>query len=178
MSNGEDTLRLVASGGVVVPRQEPSRLVRQPPAPPDLRSGARGPYREGVPATAPTPSTVAQPTPSVEVHVLAADLVGGLAALFEIREPAEAGAFLAVHPRVVPLLLEALPRVAEVFGPAARVALETQVEYSGARTLYAVVLVAGSDEELLERLDRFDRAWWLDHVDPQRGPVCFTVGRP
>lgn len=85
--------------------------------------------------------------------------------------------FLAGHPRVVPLLVAAIPAVERVFGADARMALAVVAEASGALTLYVTILDEPSldTEAQLERLGRFDDMWWLAQ-DRSAGPVVFAVG--
>ncbi len=56
--------------------------------------------------------------------------------------------------------------------------LSTEVEYSGALTLYATVLDDPnlSTEAQIARLDRFDNEWWLAQLDPSAGRLVFDVG--
>lgn len=82
---------------------------------------------------------------------------------------------LAGHPGLVPLLAAAIPHVERAFGPDARIHLSTETESSGAVTLYATILAALAEAELLARFERFSDAWWL-HQDRSAGRLVFDVG--
>lgn len=86
-------------------------------------------------------------------------------------------ATLARHPGLVSLLSQAAPHVVEHFGPGATLALQAQPVESGGFRLYAVINASGEWAKLRARLDAFDDAWWLDHIDSHIGPLTFTVGQ-
>jgi len=41
--------------------------------------------------------------------------------------------------------------------------------------LVAIIIVSSSPDEVADRLEQFDRAWWLGAVRRARGDLCITV---
>ena len=94
--------------------------------------------------------------------------------LYIFRRPDEVTAFLATHPFLAPLLLEAHGKIVEYFGPS-EIILEviTDPEAIDDHELFALIRVNLSADEALVRLDRLDAGWWLDVS--RRGKGKFNI---
>ena len=85
--------------------------------------------------------------------------------------------FLENHPFLVTLLLEAYSKIETYFPEYPQVSLEVIIdpEVPDDIQLVASIRVNLSPEEALERLDSFDRQWWLQSMDRAKGELCIDV---
>jgi hypothetical protein len=85
--------------------------------------------------------------------------------------------YLENHPFLVPLLLEAYSKIDTFFPEYPQVLLEvvTDPEVPDDTQLVASIRVNLSPDEALERLDSFDRQWWLPSMDRAKGELCIHV---
>lgn len=97
--------------------------------------------------------------------------------LYAFRRPEEVSWFLQAHPFLVPLLLEAHGKIAEYFGPSPEVVLEvvTDLEVHGMVEMLGYIVVPLTPEEAGERLQQFDRQWFLLEVHRANGLLNFDV---
>ncbi len=97
--------------------------------------------------------------------------------LYTFRRPVEVLRFLERHPFLVPLLVEAYSKFGNYFGPYPRAFLEvvTDPEAPDDRELFALICTSLTPDEMLDRLDRFDRDWWLDASHTAQGKLCVDV---
>ncbi|MDZ7359927.1 MAG: hypothetical protein ONB46_04270 [candidate division KSB1 bacterium] len=97
--------------------------------------------------------------------------------LYNFRRPVEVKDFLAAHPFLVQLLVEAHDKIGNYFGPQSKVVLEvvTDPEADDDRRLFAFIQTSLLPEEALDRLDRLDNDWWLDAADRGEGKLCLHV---
>jgi len=97
--------------------------------------------------------------------------------LFDFARPQEVLRFLDEHTFLIPLLLEAYRKIAEVFGPASTVVLEvmTDPEAPDHRELFAFIRTSLPPDEALRKLDELDQGWWLNEADQARGKLCIHV---
>jgi hypothetical protein len=96
---------------------------------------------------------------------------------YNFRRPVEVKGFLAAHPFLVPLLVEAYGKIAAYFEPQPEVVLEvvTDPEADDDRRLFVFIQTSLLPEEALDRLDRLDDDWWLDAGDRGEGKLCLHV---
>jgi len=97
--------------------------------------------------------------------------------LYIFRETQEVSRFLEDNPFLVLLLLEAYGQIDRYFGPYPRVFLEvvTDPEAPEDRELFALIYTGLTPDEALDRLDHFDRDWWLDASHTAQGKLCIDV---
>jgi hypothetical protein len=97
--------------------------------------------------------------------------------LYTFRGRAEVSWFLEKYPFLVPLLMEAYSKFGNYFGPYPRAFLEIVIdpEVPDDRELFALVCTSLMPDEALDRLDRFDRDWWLDASQTTQGKLCIDV---
>jgi hypothetical protein len=97
--------------------------------------------------------------------------------LYTFRRRAEVSQFLEKHPFLVPLLLEAYSEFGNYFGPYPQVFLEvvTDPEAADDRQLFAFISTRLSPDEALDRLEQFDKSWWLSALDRAEGNLCIHV---
>jgi len=97
--------------------------------------------------------------------------------VYTFRGHGEVSRFLERYPFLVPLLLEAYSKFWNYFGPHPRVFLEvvTDPEAPDDRELFALVCTSLTPDEALDRLDQFDRDWWLDASYTAQGKLCIDV---
>lgn len=95
--------------------------------------------------------------------------------IFRHRE--EVIGFLERHPFLVPLLLEAYNKIDTYFPGYPQVFLEviTDPEEPDDIQLIASIKINLLPDEALEKLDAFDREWWLRSMDRARGELCIHV---
>lgn len=100
-----------------------------------------------------------------------------LQGLYSFRQKEDVAEFLESHPYLVPLLFEAYPQMEKHFGGNAPVFLEviTDPEATDDRELYALIGTRLSPEEALERLDQFDKDWWLRTLDRAQCKLCIHI---
>jgi len=103
--------------------------------------------------------------------------IQGLSRLYSFRNPTEVVNFLQTHSLLVPLLLEAYPRIEEHFGPNPEVVLEvvTDPEAADDQELFAFIRTDLAPDEALEKLHQLDQNWWLDEADRANGKLCIHV---
>ena len=85
--------------------------------------------------------------------------------------------FLEGHPFLVALLVEAYSKIERYFPEYPQVFLEvlTDPEVPDDIQLVASIKTALSPDKALERLDSFDREWWLQSMDRAKGELCVHV---
>lgn len=83
--------------------------------------------------------------------------------------------FLSAQPRLVPVLIEAVSYLEEVFGQARRYLELEQDPDGGDEELFCVVLVEGEPEAALQSLWRFDDTWFSKTKRYVRRHLNFTV---
>ena len=87
-----------------------------------------------------------------------------LAGLFVLADPAKVARFLAQHPELVGLLLEARPELRRCFGEApVRLQVVSDPEAPGPIELFGYIATDLEASEALERLRRFDAEWFIEH---------------
>jgi hypothetical protein len=97
--------------------------------------------------------------------------------LYTFRGRLEVQRFLEEYPVLAPLLLEAYGKIGSYFGPYPEVALEvvTDPEAADDRQLFAFIGTCLSPDEALDRLEQFDKSWWLSALDRAEGNLCIHV---
>ncbi len=100
-----------------------------------------------------------------------------LATTFELRNEAQILDFVEEHASLAGLLSEAQAKIAEVFGPETRVALElvTDMDSPNEVELFALIGADMSVEEARARMNRLDEDWWLDAVTRTDGLMNIDV---
>jgi hypothetical protein len=108
------------------------------------------------------------PPPAVTMEMSAREkLERQVSRYYDYREPDAVRRFLIGHPRVSELLLEAEPKIREIFGGETGTRL-WMINMDGEMWLYAAIRCRGSSvEEAIALLDRFDIEWpSSNHLDP------------
>lgn len=97
--------------------------------------------------------------------------------LYTLRRHAKVSQFLEKFPFLVTLLVEAYSKFGNYFGPYPRVFLEvvTDPEALDDHELFALIYTSLTPDEALDRLDWFDREWWLDASHKAQGKICIDV---
>lgn len=100
-----------------------------------------------------------------------------IAELYDLTRPDEVLQFLSSHLFLVPLLIEARDKIADIFGHESRVVLEviTDPEAPADRELFAFVRTALPADKALQKLGQLDQDWWLDRLDDAQGKLCIHV---
>jgi hypothetical protein len=94
---------------------------------------------------------------------------------YELRDADRVTQFLHGHTHLITLLIEARDRIREYF-PESPLVLEVADDPEAAGSqLVAIIIVSSSPDDVAERLERFDRAWWLGAIRRARGDLCITV---
>ena len=94
----------------------------------------------------------------------------GIQEAYTIPCPVDALRFLRQHPSLAPLVWEAAYVLRHVFGVGTRLSLTlVRDPETGDEELFALVHVQGPVEEALQKLETFDRAWFLDRQDETGG---------
>jgi hypothetical protein len=90
-------------------------------------------------------------------------------------EPVEQ--FLARHPDVTQVLLEATKPIQEVFGKNAQVSLAVtrDPDIADEEFLVSSIQTSLSAQQASTRLSRFDDLWWLENAPRVEGQLMFTV---
>lgn len=103
-------------------------------------------------------------------------LVGALKYLYDFEDPVPVGEFLKTHPFLVPILLEAIAKLRDLFGRG-RFALRLVYEGDSPSEpeLFAVAKTVLAPEQALKALDTFDEQWWLEASEPAAGKLNFSV---
>jgi hypothetical protein len=85
--------------------------------------------------------------------------------------------YLENHSFLVSLLLEAYSKIETYFPEHPQVFLEVFIdpEVSDDTQMVASIKTNLSPDEALERLDSFDRQWWLPSMDRAKGELCIHV---
>jgi hypothetical protein len=85
--------------------------------------------------------------------------------------------FIKNRPFLIPILTEAYSKIGSYFPESPQVFLEvvTDPEVPDDTQLVASVKTNLSPDEALERLDSFDREWWLQSMDRAKGELCIDV---
>jgi len=97
--------------------------------------------------------------------------------IYSFRRKEEVAGFLENHPYLVPLLLEAYPQIERHFSGHPVVFLEviTDPEADDDRELYAFIGTRLPPEGALDKLDKFDKDWWLRALEKAKGNLCIHV---
>ncbi len=113
-------------------------------------------------------------TERVPVAVVPINPVGDI---YELPDLSGVAAFLSIHPFVKDLLLEAQPVIRRIWGSASKATLEIvdEPEVGGQEELFCFVQTDLAPEIALQRLDEFDRAWWVDSVQRAEGKLNFSL---
>lgn len=85
--------------------------------------------------------------------------------------------FLAAHPYLGPLLLEAREQIDRFF-PSSRkpaAALVTDPESENHEQIFVSIAECATAAELLKRLRAFDESWWLDALPRARGKLLIDI---
>ena len=90
-------------------------------------------------------------------------------------EPVER--FLAEHPSVTQVLLEAKKPLQDAFGKDVQVsvAVTSNPEVAAGEFLVSSIQTSLSARRAHARLDKFDETWWLDNAPRVQGQLIFTV---
>jgi len=98
-------------------------------------------------------------------------------ARYVTHDPEAVGAFLARHPFLVPVLIEALGPLGEAFGDNTPlvVAVETDPESPDWEELVVTVPTTLPVDEADRRLEAFDTTWWLAQLPRAQGKLFFTL---
>lgn len=85
--------------------------------------------------------------------------------------------FLETRPFLVPLVLEARSKISEYFPEYPVVFLEvvTDPDAPEDQQLAASIRTRLSPEQALDKLDSFDKGWWLQSIDKANGQLCMHV---
>jgi hypothetical protein len=81
--------------------------------------------------------------------------------------------FLEDRPSLPQILLEALPHLAESFGPSTTLQLQLPVEEDVPVAIYAVALWRGTLEDARTALQHFDDSWWSNSSKRASGRIVF-----
>lgn len=97
--------------------------------------------------------------------------------LYLCKRPEEVSRFLQAHPHLVPLLVEAHSQIEIHFGPSREVTLEVVAdpEVHELVELFGYITLSLTPEEAGERLQRFDREWFLSQAHRAKGLLNFDV---
>ena len=103
--------------------------------------------------------------------------IRSLEQLYTFRRRVEVSRFLERHPFLVPVLVEAYSKFGNYFGPYPRVSLEVVrgPEVQGLVELFGYIVTRLTPEEAGERLQRFDRGWFLNQLPHVKGLLNFDV---
>ena len=84
--------------------------------------------------------------------------------------------FLSEHSEVLPVLLEGRGRVSQFFGPNAIVELDIveDPESDGYRQMFAHIVTSLDQDDVEERLDRFDEEWFLSKMAIVGDLLCYS----
>jgi len=82
--------------------------------------------------------------------------------------------FLTEHRTLPQILLESVPHLRASFGHHAILNLRAPIDEAGSQTLYAIVMWPGTLQDVRQRMDNFDDAWWLAHSRQTSGYLNFT----
>ncbi|HLX43863.1 MAG TPA: hypothetical protein VKR43_10535 [Bryobacteraceae bacterium] len=82
--------------------------------------------------------------------------------------------FLSRHSAFPTVLSNAIEPLREFFGTDKVFRLEVSTDEDEPRTFYVVVRWTGTPESAAEAIDRFDDAWWLEHMTPAVSNLSFT----
>jgi len=85
--------------------------------------------------------------------------------------------FLAEHPGVTQVLLEAKKPLQDAFGKDIQVAVAvtSNPEIAAGEFLLSSIQTSLSARQAHTRLDKFDETWWLDNAPRVQGQLIFTV---
>ena len=103
--------------------------------------------------------------------------IRSLEQLYTFRKHVEVSRFLERHPFLVPVLVEAYSKFGNYFGPYPRVSLEVvrDPEVQGLVELFGYIVTRLTPEEAGERLQGFDRGWFLNQLPRVKGLLNFDV---
>jgi len=97
--------------------------------------------------------------------------------LYSFRKGVEVSQFIERHSFLVPVLVEAYGKVENCFGPYPQVFLEVvnDLEVHGLVELFGYIVTRLTPEEAGKRLQRFDKAWFLNQLPQVKGLLNFDV---
>lgn len=97
--------------------------------------------------------------------------------IYSFRRKEEVAEVLESHSYLVPLLFEAYPQMEKHFDHHPVVFLEviTDPEADDDRELYAFIGTRLPPEGALDKLEKFDKDWWLRALDKAKGNLCIHV---
>jgi hypothetical protein len=94
---------------------------------------------------------------------------------YQLRDSERVMSFLQNHSYLCSLLPEARHYIG-VYFPNTPVALEVADDPESINSqLVAIIIVTSSPDEVSDRLEQFDRAWWLGAIGRARGKLCINV---
>lgn len=104
-------------------------------------------------------------------------LLQSLEQVYTFRRPQEVSEFLDAHPFLAPVLIEARGRIEDYFGLQTHVAIEvvSDPEVHGLVEMFGYILTSLTPEEAGNRLEQFDREWFLLQVHRAKGLLNFDV---
>ena len=96
--------------------------------------------------------------------------------LYTFRDGVNVRAFLVRYPFLISLLLEANPHLRRHF-PEQRIFLEviSDPETIDSSQLVALIVETPSPDEAFDKLERFDKEWWISAVGRAKGKLCINV---
>ncbi|MCH7759802.1 hypothetical protein IIA15_00150 [candidate division TA06 bacterium] len=97
---------------------------------------------------------------------------------YTVRRRSEVLQFLSTNSFLVTLLLEVYARIEDYFGHHPHVVLEVVTDPEAEeeeKEFFAFIQTSLSPKEALERLDKFDKEWWLRAMDRGQGKLCIDV---
>ena len=104
-------------------------------------------------------------------------VIESLNQIYTFRRPEEVGEFLREHPFLIPLLVEAHGKITHYFGGTSKVVLEviTDPEVRGLVEMFGYIVTPLTPEEAGNRLQHFDRGWFLSQLPRAKGLLNFDV---
>ncbi len=104
------------------------------------------------------------------------DQIKTLEAQYILTKPDEVARFLQLYSYLMPLLQEARQHIANAFPDSdVRLQVVTDPEIPGYVSLFGYILTALNWQEAGQRLDQFDRGWFLPHFVYTQGRLNFDV---
>ena len=96
---------------------------------------------------------------------------------YTLRNSSEVLHFIAEHPSLEPLLVEAYKQLEKHFGAKVPVTLKVvyDPEYVDVVQLFGYIKTNLSPQAALDRLDAFDKAWFLSVLDQADGLLNFNL---
>ncbi len=105
-----------------------------------------------------------------EIHARVLEQINVLAREYEIRNAPEVALFLREDNFLLDLLEDIPSKLKKFFGGKSKFAVElfSEPDFPSSREIFVLVLTEENAEQARNKMDEFDKKWWLENLDRAR----------